>query len=516
MHQIAYACSSSPLLRDRCRGCNKPQALSAKLTELLLDETLSCRTVSARWRDCPISVHALAQTAAGSRSVPAKRCWLANAQSSYRYLALRKYNSGQHPNAVAPFNTMSLHELQEIKRKTELFLTSIVEVISDLERHAVPTENPSQLSVGAKRNRRTNSTTHDPEDRDKLAATLSNIITEASRLRDSLKPREGNISTPALREESASSDQQHAIQTTATALNPNTTQADSPTDDPNGGQTKLAAASLPTGPNDAHSNEQVAARAPMDERRSKLAIASELSELSSAATVEETEQTMTVKEDGTQQHQAKKAQTLRFTCEAADLGQNMTRTIAKAIKALGEERVIGHGYLLLDVESLPAVNWADLSRDATTPPKDEIVGFSYVKGTQGVAHSFCASRKLKFVFPDFSGPALCAPHVNPEQDFQDTIDHPPSGDLAYYVGVPLGALPHTDFVHPSDKLKEQDNGQLLGINTPYWYISTCRGTPANLHVEDGRTGSVNLLLAGALKDWLFVHQRSKAKFEACL
>jgi hypothetical protein len=429
-------------------------------------------------------------------------------------LALLKYISSQRPIPIAPFNTMPLHDLYEIKQKTEFLLSSIVEIISDLERDPVSTDSLSQLPTSAKRNVRTKSITHNPEVQqpicDQLDATLSSIICEASRLRNVLKPSGGTGLTAALREESATSDQ-HATRTAATAPRTRITPEDSTPI-----QTNLAAALPSTGLDDTCPNGQVSGRETTEKERSKPAVALEPPDLSGSAAVGETEQTTAVKEDGERQHQSKEAKTLHYTCEAADLGPKMTDTIAKAMAALGEEHVTGYGYLLLDVKSLPAVDWAEVSQDATTPPRDEIVGFSYVKGTQGVAHSFCASRKLEFVFPDFSGPAPCAPHVDPEQDFQDTIDHPPSGDLAYYVGVPLGSLPCTDLVHPGNKLKERGNGKLLGINTPYWYISTCHGTPANLHVEDGRTGSVNLLLAGAPKDWLFVHQPSKAKFEASL
>jgi len=48
--------------------------------------------------------------------------------------------------------------------------------------------------------------------------------------------------------------------------------------------------------------------------------------------------------------------TLQFRCKAANLGKNMTSTIATAITALGEEHVTRHGYLLLNVESLPSVD----------------------------------------------------------------------------------------------------------------------------------------------------------------
>jgi len=107
-------------------------------------------------------------------------------------------------------------------------------------------------------------------------------------------------------------------------------------------------------------------------------------------------------------------------------------------------------------------------------------------------------------------------HGNPEQDFQDTIDSPPSGQLGYYVSTPIHSLEYTCLVHPGPKLAKRGEGDLPGINTPYWYISTCYGTPANLHIEDGRTGSVNLLLVGAPKDWLLIHPGSKTNLESCL
>jgi len=121
-----------------------------------------------------------------------------------------------------------------------------------------------------------------------------------------------------------------------------------------------------------------------------------------------------------------------------------------------------------------------------------------------------------FVFLDFSVPEPHLYHGNPEQDFQDTIDSPPSGQLGYYVGTPIHSLECTRLVHPGPKLAKRGEGDLPGINIPYWYISTCYGTPANLHIEDGRTGSVNLLLVGAPKDWLLIHPGSKTNLESCL
>jgi len=67
------------------------------------------------------------------------------------------------------------------------------------------------------------------------------------------------------------------------------------------------------------------------------------------------------------------------------------------------------------------------------------------------------------------------------------------------------SVPGTGLVDPGEKLSRRGEHGLLGINSPYWYVST---TSANLHIKNAKTGSVNLLLAGASKDWLFINQRS--------
>ena len=67
---------------------------------------------------------------------------------------------------------------------------------------------------------------------------------------------------------------------------------------------------------------------------------------------ESTITTATAKED---------AKALRFTCEAADLGDKMVYTIEKARKVLGRGNVNKHGYLILNIKSLPAVDWNEVS-----------------------------------------------------------------------------------------------------------------------------------------------------------
>ncbi|KAF2786627.1 transcription factor jumonji, partial [Melanomma pulvis-pyrius CBS 109.77] len=52
-----------------------------------------------------------------------------------------------------------------------------------------------------------------------------------------------------------------------------------------------------------------------------------------------------------------------------------------------------------------------------------------------------------------------------------------------------------------------------GVTTPYLYYSDESNTPATMHVEDAGLGSVNLLVAGAPKVWLFIPPSRKSDFE---
>jgi hypothetical protein len=209
-------------------------------------------------------------------------------------------------------------------------------------------------------------------------------------------------------------------------------------------------------------------------------------------------------------------ETLRFTCEASDLGDKMAFTLSKAIAALEERDMTDYGYLILDVKSLPTVDWAEVSQTTIKPKKDEITGFRFDKGPQGIAHSFRTTRTVDFVFPDFSSPDSKFSNDNPEQNFQDLIDSPPEGDLAYYVGVPLFELPFTNLVHPGDKLLKRGDGNLSGINTAYWYSCRDRGGSAPLHFEDVEMASSNILVAGRAKVWMFIHESSRSALEECL
>ncbi|KAF9728481.1 JmjC domain-containing histone demethylation protein [Paraphaeosphaeria minitans] len=97
--------------------------------------------------------------------------------------------------------------------------------------------------------------------------------------------------------------------------------------------------------------------------------------------------------------------------------------------------------------------------------------------------------------------------------FQDVFDKPPNEALPYFVG-PIPMPPdYVPFVDAGPKLRRRNNGNIPGVNTPFWYISQCDRTPATLHIEDGNLDSVNLLLAGAPKLWLFIPNCKKTNIE---
>ncbi|KAF2199590.1 hypothetical protein GQ43DRAFT_419952, partial [Delitschia confertaspora ATCC 74209] len=72
---------------------------------------------------------------------------------------------------------------------------------------------------------------------------------------------------------------------------------------------------------------------------------------------------------------------------------------------------------------------------------------------------------------------------------------------------------YVPFVDAGPRLRQRNGGNIPGVNTPFWYISQRDKTPATLHIEDGDLGSVNFLLAGAPKIWLFIPEHEKARPE---
>jgi hypothetical protein len=154
--------------------------------------------------------------------------------------------------------------------------------------------------------------------------------------------------------------------------------------------------------------------------------------------------------------------------------------------------------------------------DAEPPAPGYMRGITYLKDDFKVT---ALTINSKFTFPSAS--TLSQGYSPPSLEeirsfFQCVFSDPPNKPLPYYVG-PIPMPPdYIPLVDAGPRLLQRNNGKIPGVNTPFWYISQCDKTPATLHIEDGSLGSVNLLLAGAPKVWLFIPEREKSNFERCI
>ncbi|KAF1964430.1 hypothetical protein BU23DRAFT_561928 [Bimuria novae-zelandiae CBS 107.79] len=90
--------------------------------------------------------------------------------------------------------------------------------------------------------------------------------------------------------------------------------------------------------------------------------------------------------------------------------------------------------------------------------------------------------------------------------FQAVFNNPPSKALPYFVGPTPMPLEYVPLVDAGPRLWRRNNGNIPGVNTPFWYISQCDQTPATLHVKDRNLGSL----------WLFIPKCEKANLECCI
>jgi hypothetical protein len=216
-------------------------------------------------------------------------------------------------------------------------------------------------------------------------------------------------------------------------------------------------------------------------------------------------------EDSLEQHNTgRNGPALRYSCKASQLGENMVSTIQKARLHLGSE-VDEHGYLLLETEASSGP-MSELLRTCAVPQDAPIQGFRIEKGIPGCINAY-VNRSAVVDFATFSDlehePSTSH---DPEKDFQLWISDPPT-NVSYLICDPLKEN-HVNHLLDAGPLKRRPC--IAGVNTPYWYVSLDADTPATIHIEDGNTGSANLLLAGADKHWLIVHRSSSSRFEDCV
>ncbi|CAI9635563.1 unnamed protein product, partial [Alternaria burnsii] len=204
---------------------------------------------------------------------------------------------------------------------------------------------------------------------------------------------------------------------------------------------------------------------------------------------------------------------LRFPCLLSQLRKNMVVAIQDARHALRCHNVDERGYLILQVQHRwDASELTQLLRGAQASDRDEIKGFALAQGDADCLHAqVAADTSLNLC--DMEGFSEACASQQPKEDFEEWIARPP-GRVRYLICEPLSDHSINTLLDAGPQCNRRP--EIAGVNRPYWYVSCEPDTPATLHVEDGNTGSANLLLAGAEKHWIIVHRSSAEKLERCI
>ncbi|CAN9245675.1 unnamed protein product [Alternaria alternata] len=204
---------------------------------------------------------------------------------------------------------------------------------------------------------------------------------------------------------------------------------------------------------------------------------------------------------------------LRFPCLLSQLGKNMIVAIQDARHALRCHNVDERGYLILQVQHRwDASELTQLLRGAQASDRDEIRGFALAQGDANCLHAQVA-EDTSLNLCDMEGFSEACASQQPKEDFEEWIARPP-GRVRYLICEPLSDHSINTLLDAGPQCNRRP--EIAGVNRPYWYVSCEPDTPATLHVEDGNTGSANLLLAGAEKHWIIVHRSSAEKLERCI
>ncbi|KAA8611989.1 protein containing SET domain protein [Pyrenophora tritici-repentis] len=191
----------------------------------------------------------------------------------------------------------------------------------------------------------------------------------------------------------------------------------------------------------------------------------------------------------------------------------MVSTIQEARDKLLLQDVNERGYFILEVqETWDASELTKLLHTAKAPGRDEIKGFKLARGTSDCLHAQVA-RNISLSLQDIKGFSEARASIQPKMEFEEWIAEPPEC-VQYLVCEPLANHAVNRLLDAGSQCNRRP--EIPGVNRPYWYVSGGPNTPATLHIEDGNTGSANLLLAGAEKHWIIVPRSSADKLESCI
>jgi hypothetical protein len=212
---------------------------------------------------------------------------------------------------------------------------------------------------------------------------------------------------------------------------------------------------------------------------------------------------------------------MEYACAYSDIGPRMLDTIKKARQALGTQLVDERGYLILDLRAEERPFTLTELQHSLNTLKDIEPGEQYSS-----KHTLYRGRKGCLRVTNSRNDDVCVPTIREDELNTDPVH---ALNRAVCVGASGHGLITVNYligpINPNDPIQRQLGGwldpghlkrsrpEIPGLNTPYLYISSDNYTPTGMHVEDALTGSANLVVAGAPKDWLIVARGSVEKFE---
>lgn len=214
------------------------------------------------------------------------------------------------------------------------------------------------------------------------------------------------------------------------------------------------------------------------------------------------------------QHEATPAP-LRYRCQRADLGRNLVSTIMEARAQLGKDNVDTRGYLILTTDVV--LNSSDMEEILRTAKEDKtkyVYGFHISSKMTGYLEAHVDNTVSLDIQPTLDSNWSNSDAHDSESDFQAWVDQPVQ-KVRYLIGPPWIQDHFGNHLLSAGSSMERRQ-PIPGVNQPYWYLSLDAHTPASVHIEDANTGSANILLYGADKQWQIIHPASAEKFEKCI
>lgn len=196
---------------------------------------------------------------------------------------------------------------------------------------------------------------------------------------------------------------------------------------------------------------------------------------------------------GTAETQRDRGQTPRVHLDSNDLGDNLISNLARAISAPG---------FRLPLSITLSIDWKQVVKDICPAADYYRLAVNYHR-LAGVLR-MRTSTGVKFCPLDLD--TVVKKPSDPEQCYERLLQHPPRGNIPYYVGP----LPQS----PLDSLFKSgisELGSVPGVTTLYGHSGE-RGSGTPFHCEDVNLRSYNLVLFG-YKLWILIDTQDTTRFE---